>query len=72
MKHHWSFWLIVGGLSMDLIDMVTTPSGQTGGVIYGPTGILASVNNSVPGAVNTGELIAMVGAALMFVQGGTA
>lgn len=68
---HWSYWMIVGGLAIDLIDTFTAPAGQTGGVFYGPTGFLKTVNASIPAKLNTGETIAMVGAAIMFVNGGT-
>ena len=37
----------------------------------GSTGFLKTVNASIPGHLNTGEVIAMVGAGLMFMKGGT-
>lgn len=71
MKHHWAFWMIVGGLAIDLVDTLTSPAGQSGGVFYGSTGFLKTVNASIPGKFNTGEAIAIVGAGIMFMQGGT-
>lgn len=71
MKHHWAFWMIVGGLAIDIVDAFTAPAGQTGGVFYGSTGFLKTVNASIPGHLNTGEVIAAIGAGLMFAQGGT-
>lgn len=65
MMKHWSFFLIVGGLGLDVLDTFTTRKGSDGGVIYGTGGLLAGLNNKLPGAINIGELLAIVGVASM-------
>lgn len=66
MSKHWALWLIVGGLSVDLIDTFTTPAGASGGVLYGPTGVLKGLSY---GKLTAGEIAAMVGAAVLFFDG---
>ena len=62
---HWYFWMIVGGLGIDLIDAFTTKTGANppGGLFYGGSGFLSSLNLNLPGQLTPGEVIAMVGAA---------
>jgi hypothetical protein len=63
MLKHWSSWLIVGGLGLDLIDAFTTKAGATGGAIYGPGGFLNSIDSQIP-SIHIGEIAAMVGVAV--------
>lgn len=63
MKYHWSSWLIVGGLAIDLVDAFTTPAGAAGGVFYGSTGFLAGIDAMIP-SIHVGEAVAMAGVAI--------
>ena len=65
-KHHWGMWLVLGGLGIDLIDGLTTKAGAGGGALFGTGGPLAGINNAIPGNINLGELLAMVGATFLF------
>lgn len=66
MKQHWALWLIIGGLSVDLIDVVTTKAGASGGMLYGDAGYLKGITY---GKLTAGEMAAMVGAAFLFFKG---
>ncbi len=70
MLKHWSFWFIIGGLGMDVLDAFTTQPGANGGVLFGPNGPLASINASIPGSLNLGEAIATVGAVGLWMKHG--
>jgi len=61
----WSVWLVVGGLAVDLIDVLTTRQGDAGGFFYGPSGMLAGLNRMLPTGLRPGEAAAMVGAVFL-------
>jgi hypothetical protein len=62
MFNHWSVYLVVGGLALDVLDALTTKAGSDGGLVYGTGGFLRSVNQKLPGVMNLGEVLATVGA----------
>lgn len=74
MKYHWSSWLIIGGLGLDLIDALTSSAGSTGGIVYGTSGFLNALDtSSLPliganSSIHIGEVLAMVGVAIHLVQ----
>lgn len=66
MNKHWALWLIIGGLAVDLVDVVTTKPGANGGVLYGDAGALKGITY---GKLTAGEMAAMIGAAFLFFKG---
>ena len=64
---HWAKYLVLGGIVVNLIDGLTTKAGDTGGVLYGPTGMLNAVNKMLPAGVRPGDAIAATGLILMHV-----
>lgn len=65
MNKHFALWMVVGGLAVDLVDMLTTKKGETGGMLYGANGYLKGLSF---GKVTVGEGVAMVGAAILFLK----
>lgn len=47
-KAHLGLVLAGSGLGLMLVDKFTTPTGGTGGVVYGATGVLTPVKNALP------------------------
>lgn len=47
-KEHLGLVIAGAGVGLLLIDNFTTPTGGTGGVIYGATGILTPVKTALP------------------------
>lgn len=47
-KAHLGLTIAGAGLGLLLVDKFTTATGATGGVIYGPTGVLTPVVTKVP------------------------
>jgi len=58
--HNWFAILAVLGVSMDFLDEITGTQ-TSPGVLYGPTGFLAGLNNQLPAGVCIGTLLAVVG-----------
>lgn len=65
MNKKWALYLAVGGLAVDLIDTVTTKPGASGGLLYGPTGILKGLSY---GKLTAGEIAAMVGVGFLLFE----
>lgn len=63
--HHWMALILVVGVTLDLVDEFTTAAGSAGGVVYGPTGFLYTVDQQLPLGLHVGTLLAGVGAAGM-------
>ena len=65
MNKNLAIWLVIGGIGADLIDMLTTAKGASGGVLYGPTGFLKGMTF---GKFTAGEAVAAVGAIILFTK----
>jgi hypothetical protein len=59
-KAHLGLVIAGAGLGLMLVDKFTTPAGGTGGVVYGPTGVLTPVKAYIP----VDPTILLVGAGL--------
>ena len=61
---HWASWLIIGGLSLDLVDAFTSPGIGQPGIVYGPNSPLASLSGMLPYSISIGETLIAVGVAV--------
>lgn len=66
---HWASWLIIGGLSLDLIDAFTSPAKGSPGIIYGANSPLAQFSGSLPYSISIGELLIAVGVGYHLLKG---
>jgi hypothetical protein len=65
MSDKLAIWLVIGGIGVDLIDMITTAKGTSGGVFYGPNGYLKGL---AFGKFTAGEAVAAVGAGMLLLK----
>lgn len=59
--NHWTTWLVVGGIAIDLIDAFTAPGTGQPGKVYGAGGPLSSFSGKLPYSISVGELLIMAG-----------
>lgn len=67
--NHWASWAIIAGISLDLIDAVTSPGAGQPGKVYGPGSPLATISSSLPYSISFGELLIALGVGYHLVKG---